>query len=163
MSRFSTLEVKAEGERGLVMHRSLRAPQALAFRCFTEPDLVKQWMGSPRMPMTSCEIELKVGGKLRYVWSNAEGRMVMTGRFVEVDAPRRERHTELFDEDWTGGEAEGTTDFVIEDDATTTVVMTMLYASAEARDRVLASPMADGMEDCFAGLDGLLAKGAFGG
>ena len=45
-----------------------------------------------------------------------------------------------------------------EQDGLTTLVNTIVYASSEARDGALATPMAEGMEFGFRTLDGLLAE-----
>jgi hypothetical protein len=66
-------------------------------------------------------------------------------------------HTERFDEDWTGGEAIVTTCFT-EKSGRTTVTLSIEYATGAARDRVLKSPMAAGMEAGYARLDRIFVE-----
>src|SRR6188474_1614673 len=113
MSPSASFKVTASGEREIVMARTFDAPRALVFEAFTRPELVKRWLlGPPGWSMPVCEIDLKVGGKFRYEWRNQDGRgMGMGGIFRELAPPDRIVHTELFDEDWTGGERKVTTLF----------------------------------------------------
>jgi len=57
-------------------------------------------MGARGWPMVSCAINLRVGGRLRYVWRNDEGAEIgVTGTFSGITPPECIVHTELFDED----------------------------------------------------------------
>lgn len=154
------LKITADGERGIVMTRSFDAPGQLVFDAFTKPELVKRWLKGPdgwEMPV--CEIDLREGGRFRYVWRrNSDGvDMGMGGSYREIEAPKRIVHTELFDEDWTGGEADVTTTFV-ETAGKTTVTTTVLYASAAARDAVLKSPMESGVAASYDRLEKMLPE-----
>ena len=147
------LALSAEGNHELVITRVFTASCTRVFDAWTKPNLVKQWMSTPRSPMVSCEIDLRVGGAMTYRWEDAEGfSMTMTGVFKEIVVPDRIVHTEVFDEDWTGGEAEVTTTFS-ETSKGTEVELRIRYSSKEARDRVLASPMAEGLAINFGNLD----------
>lgn len=159
MSAANTLDVSAPSDREIVLTRVVDAPKALVFDAFTKPDLIKRWLYGPEeWPLVHCEIDLKVGGALRYVWRHREkGEMAMGGVFREIVPLERIVHTEIFDEDWTGGEALVTTVFS-EKAGGTTVTMTILYSSREARDGVLKSGMADGMNQSYGRLDRLLGS-----
>jgi uncharacterized protein YndB with AHSA1/START domain len=74
--------------------------------------------------------------------------------------PERIVHTELFDQDWTGGEVVVTLALREVAPDETELEMTMLYVSMEARDGAAASGMTIGMESGYAHLDTLLASGA---
>lgn len=141
-----TLEIRTEGERALVIQRSFAAPRQLVWDAHTKPELVRQWLLGPEgWTMDVCEIDLRPGGAFRYEWHNTSGEtMGMGGTFVEVDAPARMVHKELFDDDWTGGETEVTT-VLEESGGVTTLTLTVLYASAEAREGATASGMTEGM------------------
>ena len=94
-------------EREITLARTFDAPRRLVFDAFTKPEMVKQWLwGPPEWPMVHCEIDLRVGGKLRYVWRHqTKGEMGLSGVFHAIKAPELLVNTEVFDEDWTGGEA----------------------------------------------------------
>lgn len=84
----------------------------------------------------------------------------MGGTFRDIARPERVVSTELFDDDWTGGETLVRTEFTAADGATTLVTTTVLYSSREARDGALRTGMTEGMEQGFRNLDELLASSA---
>jgi len=153
------LSVTKRSDREIEITRVFDAPRKLVFDAFTKPDLVKRWLLGPTgWTMPVCNIDAKVGGKFRYGWRNEnDGReMGVNGVFREFSPPDRTVHTEIFDEDWTGGETVVTTLFK-ERGGKTTVSMTVLYGSEKARDAALGTGMTRGMEDSYARLDEILA------
>src|SRR6478672_7113097 len=114
--------------------RDFHAPRELVFDAFTKPELVRKWLlGPPGWTMPVCDIDLRVGGKYRYEWAKDGTTMGMGGVFREVVAPEKLGTSELFDQDWTGGETLVTHVFE-EKKGRTTLTMTVLYSSKEARD-----------------------------
>jgi uncharacterized protein YndB with AHSA1/START domain len=152
------LQIATPSDREVVITREFDAPRDLVFDCHTRPELVRRWLlGPPGWTMPVCEIDLRVGGKYRYVWRGPNGEeMGMGGTFREVARPERLASSELFDEDWTGGETLATTEFT-EHGGRTTAKVTVLYASKEAREGALATGMTEGMEAGYQRLDELLA------
>jgi uncharacterized protein YndB with AHSA1/START domain len=159
MNAAETLQVTTPTEREIVMTRVFNAPRHLVFDAWTKPELVKRWLlGPPGWSMPVCEIDLKVGGRYRFVWRKEDGtEMGMGGIYREIVAPERIVNTELFDEDWTGGETVGTL-LLTERDGRTTVTQTVLYPSQEIRDTVLKTGMADGVAVSYDRLEELLAS-----
>ena len=155
----NSLKVTAAGDREIVITRAFNAPRHLVFDAHTKPELVKRWLlGPPGWTMPVCDIDLRVGGRYRYVWRNQEGsEMGMGGVFREIVPPERLVATESFDQSWYPGEALDTTIFV-EDRGKTTVTLSVLYESREARDAVLKSPMEEGMAAGYDRLEELLAS-----
>lgn len=147
MKNSRTFNITARGDREIVVTRVLDAPRRLVFDAYTKPELLKTWLlGPDGWSMPVCEIDLRAGGKYRYVWRNdSNGReMGMGGIYREVVAPERIVVTELFDEAWYPGEAVGTI-VLVERDGKTTLTQTIVYNSRETRDAVLKSPMQYGM------------------
>jgi uncharacterized protein YndB with AHSA1/START domain len=153
----SKLTLATQGDREVVFTRAFAASRELVFDCMTKPDLVRRWLlGPPGWTMPVCEIDLRVGGKFRYVWRNQDGRdMGMAGVYREIVAPERIVHNELFDEDWTGGETL-VTSTLTESGGRTTLTTSVLYANDKARQGALVSGMTEGMEMGYARLDSLL-------
>ncbi len=83
--------------------------------------------------------------------------MGLRGVYREIVPPERIVHTEIFDEDWTGGETLVTL-LLTEHGGRTTTAMTVLYSSHEARDAALKTDMAQGMEVGYERLERLLAS-----
>lgn len=156
-----TLAVSSPSDRETQVTRAFNAPRHLVFAAFTTPALVSRWMLGPEgFTMPVCDIDLRPGGRFRYVWRKPSGfEMGVKGEFLEVVPPEKIVHRELFDEDWTGGETRVTTVFT-EHEGTTTMTMTVRYASKEARDAAFATGMTKGMALGFLQLDALLAAQA---
>ena len=151
MSRSGTLQVVAQGERDLVITRTFNAPRDLVFEAWTTPALLKRWLsGLDGWSLAVCDVDLRVGGKYRYVWRHDESgaTMGMGGVFLEIEAPERLVSTERFDDAWYPGEAIGTV-VLVERDGRTHLTQTMTYQSAEARDGVMKSPMESGLAESF--------------
>ena len=153
------LKVEARGDREIVMTRIFDAPRRLVFEAFTKPDLLKRWLtGAPGWSLAVCEIDLRVGGSLRYLWRGPGGEeMGMRGVFREITPPERIVGTEKFDQSWYPGEAVGTVVFT-EQGGKTTLTQTIVYESREARDIVLKSPMEGGVSMSYNQLATLLAS-----
>jgi uncharacterized protein YndB with AHSA1/START domain len=83
--------------------------------------------------------------------------MGMGGVFREIARPEQIVCTEKFDEAWYPGDAVDTTTFV-EKGGKTTVTTTVLYATKEARDGVLKSPMEGGVAKSYDKLAEVLAS-----
>jgi uncharacterized protein YndB with AHSA1/START domain len=147
------------GDREVVMTRVFDAPRELVWRALTEPELLKRWfLGPPGWTMPVCELSLTPGSPYRYVWRGPDGSdMGMGGIVREVVPPERMVCTQLFDQDWTGGEAVGTL-VLTERNGKTTLTNTVLYASREARDAVLKTPMEHGVAAGYDRLAELLAS-----
>jgi uncharacterized protein YndB with AHSA1/START domain len=162
MGNTGKLTVAAAGEREIVMTRAFDAPRRLVFDAFTKPELVRRWLlGPDGWSMPVCEIDLKVGGRYRFVWRrDADGsEMGMGGAYREIVIPERIVNTEKFDESWYPGEAVGTVVFS-EEGGRTTVTQTVRYESREARDGVLKSPMESGVAVSYDRLESILAENA---
>ncbi len=154
-----TLNVTTPTDREIVITRVFDAPRRLVFDCMTKPELVQRWLlGPPGWTMPICEIDLRVGGRYRYVWRKAGQKdMGMGGVFREIVRPERIAQTGLFDEDWTGGETLETS-LLTEQAGKTTLTITVVYASHEARDGALRTGMTGGMATSYDKLAELLAS-----
>jgi uncharacterized protein YndB with AHSA1/START domain len=158
-----TFQISLPSDREIQVTRTFAAPRQLVFDAFTKPDLVRRWLlGPPGWTMPVCEVDLKAGGRYRYVWSKVGAKdMGMGGTFREITPPERLVATESFDESWYPGEALVTTRF-LEEGNITKVTITILYQSKEARDTAGTSGMEHGMaasynrlEELFTSLDNL--------
>ncbi|MEP6764786.1 MAG: SRPBCC family protein [Gemmatimonadaceae bacterium] len=153
------LTITAGDNNDLIMTRSFDAPRDLVFKAFTTPELIKRWLfGPPGWEMTECAIDLRVGGKYRYAWSNIDGSsMGMGGEYREINKPEKIVSTEKFDQAWYEGEAIGTLTLT-EANGKTTAVTKVQYGSKETRDNVLKSPMESGVAAGYDRLEEVLAS-----
>src|SRR4030095_11519234 len=98
MNYKASFKIEPAGEREIVMTRIFNATSDLVFDALYKPELVKRvLLGPPGWSMPVCEIDLKVGGKYRYVWRNEDGReMGMEGTYREIVRPDRIVTTQKF-------------------------------------------------------------------
>lgn len=159
MQMAGNLVVSAQGEREIVMTRMFDAPRTLVFEAYTKPEFVRRWLlGPDGWTMPVCEIDLRVGGRYRFLWRHADGReMGMGGVYKEVTAPERIVSTEIFDQPWYDGEGLGTVVFK-EHQGKTTLTSTLLYSSRATRDGVLKSPMESGVKASYDRLANIVEK-----
>jgi uncharacterized protein YndB with AHSA1/START domain len=156
------LQVTTPSDCEVVMTRDFDAPRALLFDAYTKPELLSRWLLGPEgWTMPVCEVDLRAGGAFQYRWRNeADGNEFgLHGTFRAIEPPDRIVHLENFDEAWYPGDATVTTTFE-ERDGRTTVTMTVLYESREARDTAMASGMEKGVAISFDRLEGLLGGSA---
>jgi uncharacterized protein YndB with AHSA1/START domain len=138
MKTTEILKVTMPSDREIAMTRVFDGSHSMIFDALTKPELLKLWLlGPPDWSMVVCEIDLKVGGRPRYVWRKADGlEMGLGGGYREIVPPERIVLTELFDIDWTGGETLNTVIFT-EHNGKTTLTNTVGYSSREGRDGAL--------------------------
>lgn len=154
------LRVAPTGASDITFSRSFAAPPPVLWRALTDPLILPRWLWAQDWPMIDCAMDLRVGGTFRWVWQTAPNRLVgVSGRFLTVEAPTRLIHTELFDEDWTGGETTVTQTLTETAPGTTLLTMVVHYSTPAARDTATASPMTEGMEEGYRKLDALLSIG----
>src|SRR5215475_11309171 len=149
--------VERQSERELVVTRTFNAPAHTVFEAWTKPELFRRWWvpKSFGLTMLSCEMDVRVGGTYRLVFSHPASQepMAFFGRYNEVMP-----HSRLV---WTndeGGEDGAVTTVTFEErGAETLVVMRDLYPSKEALDGAIASgSTGGGFSETFEQLDELL-------
>jgi uncharacterized protein YndB with AHSA1/START domain len=155
MKNTGTLQVRASGDREIVMTRVFDAPRQLVYDAFTRPELLKRWFGPRGWSLSVCEVDLRVGGGFRFILSGPDGRqMGMRGVYRELAPPDRSVHMESFDD--FPGEAQVTT-VLVEQDGRTTLTATVLSPSREVRDAMIQSGMEHGAAESYDKLAELLA------
>jgi uncharacterized protein YndB with AHSA1/START domain len=131
-------------DREVGVTRVFDAPRELVWKTYTEPEHLRQWMlGPDGWSMEVCEIDLRPGGAYRFAWRKDDGsELTIAGVHREVEPPERLVSTESWGPEWP--EALNTIVFS-EADGRTTLSITVLYPTQEARDAALATGMTDGM------------------
>jgi len=152
------LEIIAEpGKPNFTTRRVVDAPRALVFDAFTKPEHLKRWMGPRTFPMVTCENDVRVGGRYRFVHRAPDGQEFgFHGEYREVVRPERIVRTFVF-EPMPDHEALETLTLE-ESGGKTTITTTTLHRTPEGRDGHLASGrMEAGMTEGYERLDELLA------
>jgi uncharacterized protein YndB with AHSA1/START domain len=143
------IDVLLPSDREIRVTRAFDAPRDLIWDCHTKPELVRRWMlGPDGWSMPVCDIDLRVGGRYRYVWrSDADGsEFGFRGQYREVVVPERIVHTEGLDGVETGEGGDALCTLTLADEGGhTTLTYSMVFPTAEVRDEALQTGMTDGM------------------
>src|SRR5271166_1092157 len=78
--------VERKSERELVVTRTFDAPPRIVFEAWTKPELFRRWWvpKSYGMTLLSCEMDVRVGGRYRLVFSHQASTMEFFGTYREV-------------------------------------------------------------------------------
>jgi uncharacterized protein YndB with AHSA1/START domain len=157
MQNTGNLDITTPSDREIVMTRVFNAPRRMVYQAFTRPELIQRWLGPRGWTLPTCEVDLRVGGKYRYVGEGPDGtKLGWGGIFKEIVPEQRIAHVESFDD--YPGEAQITSEWT-ESGGKTTFTATMLYESKEVRDAVIASGMEHGAAESYDRLEEMLAEG----
>jgi uncharacterized protein YndB with AHSA1/START domain len=152
-------ELKVTAEPGVPQvftERTFDAPRELVFRAFVEPDLLVQWLGPRQYTMTIDRFDPRDGGSYRYVHSDDAGNAFgFHGVFHGEPSP--DGFVQTFEFEGAPGHVSMDTLTLEERDGKTTVRTNSLFQSVEARDAMVQSGMAEGMNDGYDQLEELLA------
>ncbi len=157
MKTTDTLTITTPTDREVAMTRVFDAPRRLVFDAWTNPKHVPRWLlGPDGWTMPVCEIDLRPGGWWHFVWRKSDGtEMAMSGEYREVTPPERIVNTERWGPEWP--ETLNTLVFT-EENGKTTMTLTILYPSKEARDAAIKTGMSDGASQSFDRLERYLAS-----
>ncbi len=143
----------------LVFERTFDAPRDKVWKAFTDPERIPRWWGPHGTSTTVAEMDVRPGGKWRYI-SRAAGRDDVTffGEYLEVEPPERLKWTFMFDVDGLGPQG-GPETFTFEDvDGKTKVKSVGHFELVEAIEGALATGMVGGAIETWDRLEALLAK-----
>ena len=149
--------ITTPSDRTVHIERVFNAPRDRVWKALTDPALVAQWWGRGNKVVVE-RMEVKRGGHWRFVEHSDEGVHGFEGRYREVTPP--ERIVQSFE--WDGMPAHVAIEtLTLEDlgDGRTKIVTTSLFHTTEERDGMLSSGMEGGLNESYAALDRLLAKG----
>jgi uncharacterized protein YndB with AHSA1/START domain len=138
------LEITLPSDLEILMTRTLDAPRRLVFEAMTRPEHVRRWwccMDGFTMPV--CEMDVRVGGRWRYVIVGPPGEVAFHGVYQEIAPPERLVHSEFLEPHPDGLIVTITLD---ERDGKTYYQSRSLAVSKEQRDAVIASGMEVGAD-----------------
>jgi uncharacterized protein YndB with AHSA1/START domain len=157
-SRKATVTMPADDQ--ILITREFDAPRELVYRAYTTPELVRRWWHANRGEVTTCEIDLQVGGKWRYVSVTPEGQEVgFHGEYRELVPNERIVSTETYEGLPEGvSEEDGTTVNTAtfeEKDGRTMLTILVQAPNKAARDAIVESGMEAGLQDALELLEGV--------
>ena len=158
-NRHGSAVITLPSDTEIVITRQFDAPAELVYRAYTTPELVRRWWGYESADWLVCDIDLRVGGRWRYVVRESGGAEIgFHGEYRELAPPHRIVHTEVF---------EGAPDFGLGDtvdvvtfdeaDGVTTFTTLVQCPSREVRDIIIESGMESGMQVSYDRLEDVLA------
>ena len=141
-----TATVTLPTDEQILITREFDAPKELVYKAFTTPELVSRWWTARRGEMTVAEIDLRVGGKWRYVMvARGDFQVAFHGEFSEIVENERLVTTEVY-EGAPGSPALNIVTFE-EHEGRTTLTIVMRVESREVRDMIIDSGMEGGMQE----------------
>jgi uncharacterized protein YndB with AHSA1/START domain len=158
-NRHGSSVVEFPSELEIVTTRAFDAPLELVFAVLTEAEHVRHWFAPFACEVTTCSIDLRVGGSYHIVFVTEDGvDCSFRGTYLEVEPPTRTVATWLF-EGWPGADAVETTD-LHETDGVTTLTTRLAFRDKAGRDHMTRH---DGQEDSFDKMEDYLASLLDGG
>ena len=146
MTSSRTAVVTLPTDRQIQITREFAAPRQLVYKAYTTPELIRRWWSGDRGEVTSAEVDLRVGGRWRYVMTaNGGFEVAFHGEYREIVPNERLVTTEVY-EGAPEGEA-AVTHIFAEKDGRTTLTILMELPDRESRDAVINSGMEGGMQE----------------
>ena len=154
----ATFKVTTPSDREIVLTRLFDAPRHLVFEAMTRPEHVRRWWGilDENHSVPVCEIDLRPGGKWRFVGRGPNGDVGFHGEYREIAPPERLVFTEIFDPFPDAGSLVAAV--FTEEGGKTRITVTCTYPSREVRDQVVNSGMERGAAISYDRLDEVAAS-----
>lgn len=144
-ARSGDFQCTTPSETEIRLTRLFDAPRDLVWEAMTKPEHVRRWWGhlDERYSVPVCEIDLRVGGKWRFVGRGPQGDIpAFYGEYLEIERPGRLVYTEIFEPFPDGGSL--VTQLLDEEHGKTRLTVTARYDSRATRDMVLGTGMEKG-------------------
>ncbi len=153
----ATTTVTTPTDRTIHIERVFDAPREQVFALFTDPELIPEWWGPRGTTATVDEMDVRTGGRWRFVIRDADGsESGFRGAYREVTPP--ERIVQTFEWEPMAGHVSVETATFEDLGDRTKVVTTSTFHTTEERDGMLGSGMEGGLNETYARLDELLAR-----
>jgi len=146
------VEITTPADDRILITREFDAPRHLVYRVWTTRELVSRWWSGHRGTTTEVELDLRPGGRWRYVLKTDDGAEVgFHGEYREVVPDERLVYTEVFelpgvDLDSVDGPLNTVTFTALDGDRTRLELLTET-GSKELRDTILQSGMEVGVRE----------------
>ena len=149
MTTSGTAIVTLPTDEQILITREFDAPKHLVYKAWTTPELVTRWWSAKRGGMKICDIDLRVGGRWRYVLVTDNGlEVAFHGDYREIVPNERLVSTEVY-EGIPDAEKHAALDTLTltELDGRTTLTVLVEHPTKEGRDAHINAGMEDGMQD----------------
>ena len=147
------------GKQEIVGSRLFDAPRELVFKTMTDPTLIPRWWGPRRHATRVDEMEVRAGGRWRYVLRDPDGdETAFHGVYHDLTAPERLIYTF----EWEGQPGHVLLETVTLEDVGGQTKMTdlLVFQSVADRDGMVENGMESGARETMDRLEELLTGGA---
>ena len=141
-----TARVTLPSDTQILITREFAAPRHLVYRAWTTPELIKRWWPAKRGKMTVAEVDLRVGGRWRYVMIADGGlEVAFHGEYREIVPSERLVSSEVFE---LVPDAEAVDTLTLtEQGGRTTLTVLVQHQTRAHRDAHIESGMEAGLQD----------------
>ena len=141
-----------EADRQIIITRVFEAPASLLFLAHSKPEHVIRWFGPVGWPLTTCEMDFRVGGRYHFAMTGPgdEPGPPFGGEYLEIEPDRRIVYS-------NGFKKPGSPRFIVaitftEADGKTTLTMVSTFETKAVRDEYVEMGFEGGVNS---GLDQL--------
>ncbi len=92
--------MKLDPETDLSFTRHVNVPRALVWECWTSPEHIPHFFVPRPHSVTSCDIDLRVGGRFNTTFNVEDNEMVNNGVYLEVIPGEKLVFTDTYSEGW---------------------------------------------------------------
>jgi len=158
IDRGSTANTTIYSEGGdLVFERTFDAPRSIVWRALTDPALVARWWGKHGTTTTAAELDVRPGGRWRFINSAPDREDVaFYGEFISIDPPTGFEWTFMFDVEGIGPQGGPEAHTLTESNGRTLYRSVGHMGTPEVVDAALGSGMVAGAMETWDRLEVLL-------
>jgi uncharacterized protein YndB with AHSA1/START domain len=151
------MTLTTEGDSRVVVTRRFAAPPKTMYQAHTDPTLIQKWLLGPEgWTMPVCVNDAKVGGQIRYEWTDGHGHgFHLTGEYVALEPNRRIVHVERMHLPGPTPDNHVETTFEANGEGTL-MTLRMTLPDSKTRTAMLATGMERGMEASYARLETMI-------
>ena len=132
----------------ILIEREFRAPKHLVYEAWTTPELIKRWWHAKRGTATVADVDLREGGKWRWVMVTDDGfEVAFHGEYREIVPNERIVSTEFYEGAPPESRGSVNTLTFTEVNGRTRITLLMELETKEERDAIIESGMEGGLQD----------------
>ncbi|WP_051695052.1 SRPBCC domain-containing protein [Caulobacter sp. UNC358MFTsu5.1] len=143
------MTTEAQADRQIIITRQFDAPARIVFLAHSKPEHVKRWFGPVDWPLTTCEMDFRVGGRFHFAMTgpNDEPGPPFGGEYLEIEPDRRIVYTNGFD---APGSPRFVTEVTLEETGgKTTLTQVTTFESKAVRDQYVEMGYAEGTNSAY--------------
>lgn len=150
------LELSLTSDTEILLVRTFDGPPELVFEAFTDPNLIPKWWGPKSTTTTVDKMEVRPGGKWRFIQKDKDGEYAFKGEYREI-VPN-EKIVNTFEFEPMAGHISVENITFEKVDGKTKVTNHVKYASKADRDGMLQTGMEEGAAETWDRFEELIGE-----